>query len=113
MLHPSSFSLPLLTSPPPTPPLFLSSHSQIKTVLQWVEKLISRRGGNKVLTTDIGIVTPYVKQVQRFRQQLSAKYPGIKVCVCVCVCVRAWGERVVRVCLRGGRVNDACNARRE
>jgi hypothetical protein len=55
---------------------------QIKTVLQWVDKLISRRGSNKVLTTDIGIVTPYIKQVQRIRKLVKVKYSGIKVRGC-------------------------------
>lgn len=52
---------------------------QIKTVLEWVGKLVNRRGGNKVLSTDIGIVTPYIKQVQRIRMLVNSKYPGIKV----------------------------------
>ncbi|MEW5302889.1 MAG: hypothetical protein WDW36_005629 [Sanguina aurantia] len=46
---------------------------EAKLVLEYVLKLKAKRGGQPVVDDDIGVITPYCKQVQRIRTLLAAK----------------------------------------
>ncbi|MEW5312365.1 MAG: hypothetical protein WDW38_004006 [Sanguina aurantia] len=46
---------------------------EAKLVLDYVLKLKAKRGGQPVVDDDIGVITPYRKQVQRIRTLLAAK----------------------------------------
>ncbi|KAG1680363.1 hypothetical protein FOA52_015454 [Chlamydomonas sp. UWO 241] len=52
---------------------------EIKEVCNWVKQLREKRGGGRVVDTDIGIISPYRKQVQRLRMMLRKDHAGIRV----------------------------------
>lgn len=51
---------------------------QVSQVVKYVRELIENRGA-RVLARDIGVISPYRKQVQKIDKQLAVKYPGVKV----------------------------------
>lgn len=54
--------------------------SEIEIVVDYVKKAMEKRGGQKLKQSDIGVISPYRKQVQKLRQVLKKRrYDDIKV----------------------------------
>jgi hypothetical protein len=51
---------------------------QVSQVLKYVGQLLALRGST-VQAHEIGVISPYRKQVQKIDRQLQAKFPGVKV----------------------------------
>jgi len=75
------------------------AHTEAKLVLDYVRKLMEKRGRNRVTANDIGIITPYRKQVQRIRVLLKAKgYEAVQVrCMTCCLAGTACQAKQVLV----------------
>ncbi|GAQ77983.1 RNA helixase SDE3 [Klebsormidium nitens] len=52
--------------------------TEVSQVVKYVTQLIENRGA-RVLARDIGVISPYRKQVQKIDKQLTVKHPGVKV----------------------------------
>ncbi|CAH1266453.1 MOV10 [Branchiostoma lanceolatum] len=48
---------------------------EVATVLDYVHELLNSRGGIRVTKRDIGIISPYRRQVQKIQQKLRQQYP--------------------------------------
>ncbi|XP_030827959.1 putative helicase MOV-10 isoform X2 [Strongylocentrotus purpuratus] len=54
--------------------------SEIEIVVDYVKKVMDKRGGQKIKQEDIGVISPYRKQVQKLRRVLEKRrYSNIKV----------------------------------
>lgn len=54
--------------------------SEIELVVDYVKKVMEKRGGQKIKQEDIGVISPYRKQVEKIRQVLKKRrYGDIKV----------------------------------
>lgn len=47
---------------------------EAKLVKKWVDDMVTKRHGSRIAARDIGVISPYRKQVQRIRMLLNATY---------------------------------------
>ncbi|XP_038054523.1 putative helicase MOV-10 [Patiria miniata] len=60
-------------------PSFFNS-AEVTIVVEYVEELLAKRGGRKIKESDIGIISPYRRQVQKLQAVLKKRHHGdIKV----------------------------------